>query len=88
MIIDIKPYDYDAIDDIFQELFYSKDIKEDNTRGLIEIPAASYQLIASGLKQAAWMAESKEDREIIKRACALIETMRDKQKDVERQRQV
>lgn len=86
MKIEVKPYDYDAVDDIIHELFWSKDIKPDENRGFVEIPAASYQLIASGLKCAAWMPDNREDREIIRRACHLIEDLRDKQKQVESRR--
>ena len=83
MKIDVKAYDHDAVDNIIHELFWSKDIKTDENRGLIEIPAASYQLIVSGLKCAAWMPDNREDREIIRKACHLIEDLRDKQKQVE-----
>ena len=83
MKTEVKPYDYDAVDDIIHELFWSKDIKPDENRGFVEIPAASYQLIASGLKYAAWMPDNREDREIIRRACHLIEDLRDKQKRIE-----
>ena len=83
MKIDVKAYDYDAVDNIIHELFWSKDIKTDENRGLIEIPAASYQLIISGLKCAAWMSDNREDRETIRKACHLIEDLRDEQKQVE-----
>lgn len=83
MEINVKAYDHNAVDDIIHELFWSKDIKTDETRGLIEIPAASYQLIISGLKCAAWMPDNREDRDIIRKACSLLETMRDNQKQVE-----
>ena len=83
MKIDVKAYDHDAVDNIIHELFWSKDIKTDENRGLIEIPAASYQLIVIGLKCAAWMPDNREDREIIRKACHLIEDLRDKQKQVE-----
>ena len=83
MKTEVKPYDYDAVDNIIHELFWSKDIKTNEDRGLVEIPAASYQLIISGLKCAAWMPDNREDRETIRKACRLLEDLRDEQKQVE-----
>ena len=88
MNIDIKVYDYDAQEAVFSELFFSKDIK-DTEDGMREIPAASYQLLISGLEQSLWLvplSAVRDNREIIRQAIGILESARNRQKRVEFER--
>ena len=66
--MELKAYDYDVADDVFSALFTKGLDRED---GLIEIPAASLQLVASALEYITWDA-SGQDREIIRKARGIV----------------
>ena len=79
----VKPYDYDAADEIFSILFRTNNERED---GLTEIPAASLQMIVSALELIQWEVTG-QDREIIKHAEGIVSRLRDIQKNRERKRE-
>lgn len=79
MTIDVKAYDHDVIDNVFDALFRTGNDRPD---GLTEIPAASYQLIVSALEYITWELTGP-DRDTIKKARGIVEGLRDKQKRVE-----
>lgn len=75
--IHVKPYDHDAADEIFSVLFYGTDKEQEN--GMLEIPAASYQLVVSALELIRWDVYG-EDYKIIRQAMGIVENLRDVQK--------
>lgn len=74
--MELKPYDYDVANEVFSALFMKGLDRED---GLIEIPAASLQLVVSALEYIRWDCKG-EDREIMKKATGIVEWLRDQQK--------
>lgn len=80
--MELKPYDYDVADEVFSSLF-TKGL--DRGDGLIEIPAASLQLVVSALEYIAWDVYG-ENRAIVKTATAIVENLRDAQKRRENNR--
>lgn len=72
----VKPYDDESAQNAFRVLFCNGEDRED---GLIEIPADSLQLVVSALEYIRWDTRG-EDREIIKKATAIVERLRDQQK--------
>ena len=72
----IKAYDWESADNAFSVLFANGLDRED---GLKEIPSASLQLLVSALEYVRWDCKG-EDRDIIKRATAICERLRDEQK--------
>lgn len=74
--ITLRPYDSDVAEDVFNVLFYGTDTTED---GLVEIPSASYQLVASAL-ELIQVETYGDDWDAIRRARAIVERLRDKQK--------
>lgn len=75
--VTLKPYDHAVSDDVFSMLFMSG--KDDEERGLKEIPAASYQLVASALELILWDVSGK-DRLAIKESIGICKMLRDQQK--------
>lgn len=76
-LINLAPYDADAADDVFSVLFMGSDMETEN--GLQEIPAASYQLLASGLELVLWELTGA-DRLAVKQAIGIVAGLRDMQK--------
>ena len=74
--IELKAYDRKCADKVFSELFYNGLDRED---GLIEIPAASIQLVVSALELLTWDVYG-ENRAVIRTAIAICENLRDQQK--------
>jgi len=72
----IKAYDYDSADQAFDVLFCTG---RDRSDGIIEIPAASYQLLVSALECLRWET-SGSDNKIINQAIGIAERLRDQQK--------
>ena len=81
--MNIKAYDYESAEQIFNVLFSSGLDRDD---GLTEIPAASLQLIVSALEFITWDVFG-ENRTIIKAAKAIVENLRDQQKTREWRRE-
>lgn len=71
------PYDLEVAEDVFSKLFNSG--VYDTDEGLMEIPAASYQLVVSALELMRWEVQG-EQHDIINRAVGIVEGLRDKQK--------
>lgn len=76
----VKPYDYDVADDVYSVLFYGSDKSTED--GLMEIPAASYQIIVSALELMRWEVRGA-DREVLRQATGIVEYLRDRQKNRE-----
>lgn len=74
--MEVKAYDSNSADQVFSELFCKGLDRED---GLKEIPSASLQLVVSALEYIRWDLYG-EEREIIKKATAIVEGLRDEQK--------
>lgn len=74
--MELKAYDRNVAEEVFSALFTKGLDRED---GLIEIPAASLQLVASALEYLTWDV-SGQDREIIRKARGIVECLRDEQK--------
>lgn len=83
--IHVKPYDYDVADDVFSVLFYGTDKEQEN--GMLEIPAASYQLVVSALELIRWDVDG-EDYLTIRKALGIAEGLRDRQKRREWERRI
>lgn len=79
--VTLRPYDSDVADDVFSVLFYESD--KETEAGLMEIPAASYQLVVSALELLVWETDG-EDRDTIKNAMGIVRILRDRQKSRER----
>lgn len=77
LTVTLKPYDYDIQDKVFSTLFCNVAVRED---GLTEVPAASYQLVASALEYILWELSDPKDIETVKRARGIVEGLRDRQK--------
>lgn len=75
--ITLKPYDSTVTDDVMSILFYGG--MDDEQRGLKEIPACSYQLVASALELMLWDV-CGDDRMVIKNAISVCKMLRDQQK--------
>jgi len=75
--VTLKPYDREVADDVFSVLFNGTDF--DTEDGLLEIPAASYQLVVSALEMIRWEVRGA-DKEILKKATGIAEMLRDRQK--------
>ena len=75
--IHVKPYDRDAADEVFSVMFYGTNIERPD--GLMEIPAASYQLVVSALELIRWDVYG-ENYKIIRQAMGIVENLRDVQK--------
>lgn len=80
----VKPYDYDVADDVYSVLFYGSDKSTED--GLMEIPAASYQIVVSALELIRWEVRGA-DHEIIKETIGIVAGLRDIQKNRERKRE-
>lgn len=80
-IVQLRPYDDEVADDVFSILFYGSG--NETEAGLMEIPAASYQLVISALDLFAWEC-SGDDRITVNKAAAILRTLRDTQKWRER----
>lgn len=76
----MTPYDYNVCEQVFHDLFTQG---KDRPDGLKEIPAASLQLLVSGMEYAL-LDLSGEDRQIMKKAIGIMEYLRDAQKMNER----
>lgn len=76
----IKPYDHDVADDVYSVLFYGSD--KETEEGLMEIPAASYQIVVSALELMRWEVRGG-DREVLRQATGIVEYLRDRQKNRE-----
>lgn len=72
----IKAYDYDSADRAFDVLFCTG---RDRSDGIIEIPAASYQLLVSALECLRWET-CGNDNKTINQAIRIAENLRDIQK--------
>ena len=79
--ITLRPYDRDVSDDVFSVLFY-RDMHE-RPDGLTEIPAASYQLVISALELMRWEVKPGAEKDALNHTIALVEYLRDEQKDRE-----
>lgn len=79
--ITLRPYDREVADDIFSVLF-NRDMP-DRPDGLTEIPAASYQLVISALELIRWEVSPGRDWEALRTTVALVERLRDEQKERE-----
>lgn len=75
--VTLIPYNREVADDVFSVLFNGSDF--DTEDGLLEIPAASYQLAVSALEMIRWEVHGA-DREILKKATGIVEMLRDRQK--------
>lgn len=75
--VTLKPFDWDVAEDVFSCLF--NHIPGETEKGLMPIPAASYQLVVSALEMIRWDV-SGDDKETIKRAAAIVAGLRDQQK--------
>lgn len=73
----LVPYDRSVVDDVYSKLFNSGEF--DTEEGLIEIPAASYQLVVSALELMLWEVNGKA-HDTLKQAIGIIEGLRDTQK--------
>lgn len=71
------PYDREVAEDVFSKMFNTG--AYDTEEGLMEIPAASYQLVVSALELMRWEVHG-EQHDIINRAIGIVEGLRDKQK--------
>lgn len=74
----VAPYDYNAADELYDILFNGAQFSTEG--GNKEIPAASYQLLVSGLEAASWDAKDREDFKKIREAVAVVQRLRDEQK--------
>lgn len=79
----VKPYDYDVADDVYSVLFYGSD--KSTEAGLMEIPAASYQLIISALELMLWEVRG-QDRDTMRETIATVSMLKERQKERERMR--
>lgn len=73
----IKPYNYDVEGEILSALFYNTGYETEE--GWTEIPAASYQLVASALELIKWETHG-ETYQILKEAIGIVKHLRDIQK--------
>lgn len=76
--MDIKPYDRESADMVFAKLFWTREFTTED--GLMEIPAASYQLVVSALELFLWEIKGADERNAIKQAISVVEHLRDAQK--------
>ena len=79
----VKPYDYDVADDVYSVLFYGSDKSTED--GLMEIPAASYQIIVSALELMLWEVHG-QDRDTMRETIATVSMLKERQKERERMR--
>lgn len=74
----IKPYDRESADMVFAKLFWTREYTTED--GLMEIPAASYQMVVSALELFMWEVKDAEERKSIKQTIGIVQNLRDKQK--------
>lgn len=74
--VTLRPYDSDVADDVFSVLFYGSD--KETEAGLMEIPAASYQLVVSALELIRWDV-CGDDAMTIRNATAILCGLRNRQ---------
>ena len=74
--VTLRPYDREVSDDVFSVLFNG--IEYETEEGLMELPAASYQLVISALELIRWDV-CGDDAMTISNATAIIRCLRDRQ---------
>lgn len=79
--ITLRPYDREVVNDIFSALFNND--MPDRPDGLTEIPAASYQLVISALELMRWEVSPGREKDALRTTIALVERLRDEQKERE-----
>ena len=81
MNVTLKPYDSDVADNVYSVLFYGSDKSTED--GLMEIPAASYQLVVSALELMLWEVGKPDEREAFKKTIGIVAGLMETQKDRE-----
>ena len=75
--VTLRPYDSEVGNDVFSVLFSG--IEYETEEGLMELPAASYQLVISALELIRWDV-CGEDAMTIRDSIAIVRGLRDRQK--------
>ena len=75
--VTLRPYDSGVSNEVFSILFHG--IEHETEEGLMELPAASYQLVISALELIRWDV-CGDDAMAIRNATAILCGLRDRQK--------